>query len=59
MFPETYHRVCSWNLFQNVLKHLGHAFKNSIQFGAEFSRCMYHFEYEDDLMIVEGSFVEE
>ncbi|KAH7655865.1 FHY3/FAR1 family protein [Dioscorea alata] len=50
VFPETYHRICSWHLFQNALKHLGHIFKGSNKFGAEFKSCMHDFEYEEDFI---------
>ncbi|KAH7658220.1 FHY3/FAR1 family protein [Dioscorea alata] len=50
VFPETYHRICSWHLFQNALKHLGHIFKGSNKFSAEFKSCMHDFEYEEDFI---------
>jgi len=30
IFPETYHRLCLWHLFQNALKNLNHALRDQI-----------------------------
>ncbi|XP_039133193.1 protein FAR1-RELATED SEQUENCE 5-like [Dioscorea cayenensis subsp. rotundata] len=58
VFPKTYHRICSWHLFQNALKHLGHAFRKSNKFGADFKSCMYDFEYDEDFINAWDSLLE-
>ncbi|KAF1877862.1 hypothetical protein Lal_00038171 [Lupinus albus] len=50
VFPESYHRLCLWHLFQNALKKVNHAFQNSDSFAAELRSCIYDFEYEEDFI---------
>ena len=50
VFPESYHRLCLWHLFQNALKNVNHAFQRSNYFASELQSCIYGFEYEDDFL---------
>ena len=35
VMPKTYHALCSWHMWQNVEKHLGHLLKTEPQFNAD------------------------
>jgi zinc finger SWIM domain-containing protein 3 len=50
VFPESYHRLCLWHLFQNALKNVNYAFQRSNYFASELQSCIYGFEYEDDFL---------
>ncbi|KAF7844218.1 protein FAR1-RELATED SEQUENCE 5-like [Senna tora] len=47
---ESYHRLCTWHLFQNALKNVNHAFKKSDSFASDLRRCIYDYEYEDNFL---------
>ncbi|XP_058757585.1 protein FAR1-RELATED SEQUENCE 5-like [Vicia villosa] len=50
VFPESYHRLCVWNLLQNALKNVNHAFKRSNSFAKELRSCIYECQYENDFL---------
>ncbi|WJX95405.1 hypothetical protein P8452_76729 [Trifolium repens] len=58
VFPETYHRLCLWHLFQNALKNVNHAFKRSDSFATDLRSCIYDFEYEDDFLTAWNSLLD-
>ncbi|KAK4589136.1 hypothetical protein RGQ29_019930 [Quercus rubra] len=50
VMPKTYHALCSWHMWQNVEKHLGHLLKNDSQFNADFLACIYEYDGEDEFL---------
>ncbi|KAH6782166.1 hypothetical protein C2S51_007459 [Perilla frutescens var. frutescens] len=40
-WPETYHRLCIWHIYQNAAIHLSHVFASFKDFAKEFSSCIY------------------
>ncbi|KAK9290232.1 hypothetical protein L1049_008399 [Liquidambar formosana] len=48
VFPNTYHRLCVWHIYQNAAKNLSHVFHGSKQFAHDFGECIYDYEDEDD-----------
>ena len=50
VFPESYHRLCTWHLLQNACKHVNHAYKKSDSFAADLKSCMCNFVYESDFL---------
>ncbi|XP_062119244.1 protein FAR1-RELATED SEQUENCE 7-like [Humulus lupulus] len=50
-WPETYHRLCIWHIYQNATKHLSSSvFKKFRQFATDFGDCIYEFEEEDEFI---------
>ncbi|XP_050264156.1 protein FAR1-RELATED SEQUENCE 5-like [Quercus robur] len=50
VMPKTYHALCSWHMWQNAEKHLGHLLKNEPQFNADFLACIYEYDGEDEFL---------
>ncbi|XP_075089661.1 protein FAR1-RELATED SEQUENCE 5-like isoform X2 [Nicotiana tabacum] len=50
VMPQTYHRLCIWQLEQNAFKHLNHIFRAHKSFPSDFSKLLYYYEYEDDFL---------
>ena len=50
VMPKTYHALCSWHMWQNAEKHLGHLLKNDSQFNADFLACIYEYDDEDEFL---------
>nr|XP_023929565.1 protein FAR1-RELATED SEQUENCE 5-like [Quercus suber] len=50
VMPETYHALCSWHMWQNAEKHLGHLLKNEPQFNTDFLACIYEYDSEDEFL---------
>ena len=50
VMPKTYHALCSWHMWQNAEKHLGHLLKNDSQFNADFLVCIYEYDGEDEFL---------
>lgn len=48
ILPETNHRVCVWQMYQNALKHLGHLVKDTDSFAQDLRSCILYHEDEDD-----------
>ncbi|XP_062101558.1 protein FAR-RED IMPAIRED RESPONSE 1-like isoform X1 [Humulus lupulus] len=51
-WPETYHRLCIWHIYQNAAKHLSSVFQKFRQFATDFGDCIYEFEEEDEFIEV-------
>nr|XP_023891080.1 protein FAR1-RELATED SEQUENCE 5-like [Quercus suber] len=51
VMPKTYQALCSWYIWQNAKKHLGHLLKNESQFNANFLACIYEYDGEDEFLI--------
>ena len=51
VMPKIYHTSCSWHMWQNAEKHLGHLLKNESQFNADFLACIYEYDDEDEFLI--------
>ncbi|XP_043716327.1 protein FAR1-RELATED SEQUENCE 5-like [Telopea speciosissima] len=47
--PETYHRLCVWQVHQNAIKLLK-PFRTSNTFAKDFSNCMYDHDDEEDFL---------
>ena len=50
VMPKTYHALCSWHMWQNTKKHLGHLLKNESQFNDDFLACIYEYDGEDEFL---------
>ncbi|KAG9446980.1 hypothetical protein H6P81_013108 [Aristolochia fimbriata] len=50
VLPDTHHRLCTWHIFQNALKHLNHVFRQGTKFRNDFSRCIYEYESESEFL---------
>jgi zinc finger SWIM domain-containing protein 3 len=50
VFPNTYHRLCVWHMYQNAAKHLSHLFNASKDFKHDFSHCVYDCEHEEEFI---------
>ncbi|WCJ33355.1 FAR1-related sequence 5 [Euphorbia peplus] len=50
VLPETSHRVCVWQMYQNSLKHLSHAFKDADSFSCDFRSCIYDHKDEEEFI---------
>ncbi|XP_008792843.2 protein FAR1-RELATED SEQUENCE 5-like isoform X2 [Phoenix dactylifera] len=46
----TSHRLCVWQVYQNAVKHLNHAFQASKIFAKDFNRCIYDCEDEEEFV---------
>ncbi|XP_042510929.1 protein FAR1-RELATED SEQUENCE 5-like isoform X2 [Macadamia integrifolia] len=47
VLPDTCHRLCTWHLMQNGIKHLGNMMKDGSDFLADLKKCVFH--YDDEL----------
>ena len=45
-WPEIHHRLCVWHMYQNVAKQLNEVFGRYHTFVADFSSCVYDYDYE-------------
>lgn len=43
--------LCSQQMWQNALKHLGNLLKEEYNFSANFSTCIYEYDEEDEILI--------
>ncbi|KAG9444843.1 hypothetical protein H6P81_016183 [Aristolochia fimbriata] len=50
VLSDTHHRLCTWHIFQNALKHLNHVFRQGTKFRSDFSRCIYEYESESEFL---------
>jgi zinc finger SWIM domain-containing protein 3 len=50
-WPGTIHRLCPWQVYQNAVKHLNHIFQGSKTFAKDFSKCVYEYEEETDVVV--------
>jgi zinc finger SWIM domain-containing protein 3 len=51
VMPNTYHRLCTWHLIQNALKHIGHLFRAENGFRSDLHACFKVWEDEEELLI--------
>ncbi|CAA6658217.1 unnamed protein product [Spirodela intermedia] len=49
-FPGSSHRLCAWHLYQNALKHLGHALSGFADFDEDFRKCIFDSDIEADFL---------
>ncbi|XP_059668508.1 protein FAR1-RELATED SEQUENCE 5-like [Cornus florida] len=50
VLPETCHQICVWQIYQNALIYLSHAFNGPGSFAKDFSSCIYDYEDEEDFI---------
>jgi zinc finger SWIM domain-containing protein 3 len=50
VMPNTYHRLCTWHLMQNALKHIGHLLRGENGFRSELNACFKVWEEEDEFL---------
>lgn len=48
VLPETDHRVCVWQMYENTLKHLSHVVKDRNSFASDLRSSIYDHKYEED-----------
>ncbi|KAF7820882.1 protein FAR1-RELATED SEQUENCE 5-like isoform X1 [Senna tora] len=48
VLPETDHRICVWQMFENTLKHLSHVVKDGNSFANDLRSSIYDHKYEED-----------
>lgn len=48
VMSETRHGLCTWNLLQNGIKHLGNLMKGGSYFLRDFKKCIYDIDIEPD-----------
>ncbi|XP_021757130.1 protein FAR1-RELATED SEQUENCE 5-like [Chenopodium quinoa] len=51
-WPDTYHRLCVWHMYQNAAKHLHHVFEKFKDFAKDFSSCVY--DYDDEANFIDA-----
>lgn len=49
-WPETYHRLCIWHIYQNAATHLGSVFESFPSFLKDFSSCVYDYDEEVEFL---------
>ncbi|OMO80390.1 Zinc finger, PMZ-type [Corchorus olitorius] len=49
-WPETYHRLCVWHMYQNAAKHLSDKFERFSSLAKDFSSCVYDHDEEEDFL---------
>ncbi|KAH6797207.1 hypothetical protein C2S52_021761 [Perilla frutescens var. hirtella] len=49
-WPETYHRLCIWHIYQNAAIHLSGVFSQFKDFAKDFGACVYDFEEEEEFI---------
>ncbi|KAM3682319.1 hypothetical protein ACJW31_12G064200 [Castanea mollissima] len=50
VLPETSHRICVWQTYQNALKHLSHVVKETDSFAKDLKGCIFYHKDEDDFV---------
>ncbi|XP_043694297.1 protein FAR1-RELATED SEQUENCE 5-like [Telopea speciosissima] len=48
VLPETWHRLCTWHIMQNGIKHLGNLMKHESSFLKELNKCIFQYENEEE-----------
>ena len=48
---KPYNVLCSWHMWQNAERHLGHLLKNESQFNDDFLACICEYDSEDEFLI--------
>ncbi|KAL8515871.1 hypothetical protein ACS0TY_014535 [Phlomoides rotata] len=49
-WPETYHRLCIWHIYQNAATHLSNVFARFPSFLKDFRSCVYDYDEEEDFL---------
>ncbi|KAK4397239.1 protein FAR1-RELATED SEQUENCE 5 [Sesamum angolense] len=49
-WPNTYHRLCIWHIYQYAAIHLSSVFARFTSFSKDFSSCIYDFEEEEEFL---------
>ena len=49
-WPESYHRLCIWHMYQNAAKHLSSVFERFREFATDFGNCIYEFDEESEFI---------
>ncbi|KAL8129063.1 hypothetical protein V2J09_018218 [Rumex salicifolius] len=49
-WPKTYHQLCIWQIYQNTVIHLNNVFREYKDFSADFSKCVYEYDYEEEYL---------
>ncbi|KAE8022493.1 hypothetical protein FH972_008288 [Carpinus fangiana] len=50
VLPETSHRICVWQMYQNALKHLSNVIKDTDSFAIDLKSCIYFQKDEEDFV---------
>lgn len=50
VLPETSHRLCVWQMYQNALRHLSHLVKDTDSFAKDLKSCIYYQKDEEDFI---------
>ncbi|XP_020586290.1 protein FAR1-RELATED SEQUENCE 5-like [Phalaenopsis equestris] len=50
IWPDTAHRLCTWQIYQHAFKHLNELFQVSESFVHEFCRCIFDIEEEEEFL---------
>jgi zinc finger SWIM domain-containing protein 3 len=50
VMPETYHGLCSWQMWQNANRYLGYLLKGGSRFNKDFLACVYEYNDENDFL---------
>ncbi|ONI25239.1 hypothetical protein PRUPE_2G291000 [Prunus persica] len=58
VLPETDHRICTWQMCQNALKHLNHIVKDTESFANDFKSCIYDEKDEDGFVYAWGNMLD-
>ncbi|KAL6291462.1 hypothetical protein ACE6H2_008972 [Prunus campanulata] len=58
VLPETDHRICTWQMCQNALKHLNHIVKDIESFANDFKSCIYDQKEEDGFVYAWGNMLD-
>lgn len=51
ILPETSHRICVWQMYQNALKHLSHIIKDTESFAKDLKSCIYDHKDEEEFTL--------
>ncbi|KAL7198369.1 hypothetical protein ACSBR2_020799 [Camellia fascicularis] len=54
VMPKVFHRLCTFHLMQNALKHLGYLYKSGSKFGSDFKACIFGYEDEHNTELSES-----
>ncbi|XP_021826892.1 protein FAR1-RELATED SEQUENCE 5-like isoform X2 [Prunus avium] len=58
VLPETDHRICTWQMCENALKHLNHMVKDTESFANDFKSCIYDQKDEDGFVYAWGNMLD-
>jgi zinc finger SWIM domain-containing protein 3 len=51
VMPNTYHRLCTWHLMQNALKHVGHLLRGENEFRSDLNACFKVWEEKEEFLV--------